>query len=324
MDIKKLICIRFPGEFSRELLKKVDDMEQMLLQMCDDAGELRPGLVRIVSAGGKRLRPMLAWCSYSITERRGEILPLMCMLEAMHTASLIHDDIVDMAQKRRGTITINASSGDDAAARSGDYLLAKAMEPLKLYRGTGINEALSRVSQEMCLGELDQRASRHSPGGTSRDGYFLRIRRKTAYLMRESCRCGAVAGGADEAVSAALASYGEKLGVAFQIRDDIGDFLGTGDGKAPLMDIHCGIATLPLLLAEELGGDDFLLLERDAMQGAAPESILLHSIERLGAIDEALSILRDVCADAESALDPLPESDGKKALRLLCRNISEV
>lgn len=324
MNIKTLILSRAPGAFSREMLSKVDDMEKTLLEMCEEAGPLRQGLERVTLSGGKRLRPMLACCAWSMTGREREILPLMCMLETMHTASLIHDDVVDGAKMRRGVATINTEKGDDAAVRSGDYLLSKAMELLKVYRGTGINEALSRVSQEMCLGELDQRAGRFKPGETTREDYFLRIRRKTAYLMRESCRCGALAGGADEKTLECLADYGEMLGIAFQIRDDLGDIMDLDGGKTPLMDLRCGIATLPLIIAEELGGEDFIRLERDIACGRAPDDMLLRALSRLGAEEKTKSELRGICALTEKALDPLPESDGKKALRLLCRNISEV
>ena len=119
----------------------------------------------------------------------------MCMLELMHTASLIHDDVVDDAPLRRGVETIHQTSGRHAAVQSGDFLLARAMEYLHLYRGTGINEALADISLQMCLGEFQQMEHLFHIKAQTQEIYFEQIRRKTAYLLATSCYTGAIAGG---------------------------------------------------------------------------------------------------------------------------------
>jgi heptaprenyl diphosphate synthase len=146
--------------------------EKELLRICGAAGaeRMRGDLGRIVGAGGKRLRPALAYLCRRADAARGEALralPLLCMLERMHSGSLRHDDVVDDAAKRRGVASVNASSGVRTAVQSGDFLLAKAMEKLDCYRGTGINEMLAAVSAEMCRGELLQQRVRYDADAQS-------------------------------------------------------------------------------------------------------------------------------------------------------------
>lgn len=316
MDIRKLITAGGGPGLTGPLLARLDEMEAALLDMCSGAGELEAGLRRTVSAGGKRLRPLLAGVCFSAAGGKGEILPLMCMLEAMHTASLIHDDFVDNARLRRGAVTISAASGGLAALRSGDFLLGRAMELLETYRGTGINEALSRTAQEMCLGELEQRQSLYR---LDKPGYYRRIWRKTAILIAQSCRCGAAAAGGDPRTLVMLFHFGCHLGMAFQLRDDLLDWQPCSErGKAPLADLRCGIMTLPLILAaEKLPG-----LEELISSGAAED--LLPAVQGCGALEETGEEIRAQLGRAVSALDGLEACPEKSALVLLCKNIAEV
>lgn len=176
----------------------------------------------------------------------------MCMLELMHTASLIHDDVVDSADKRRNVPTITATSGRQAAVQCGDYLLAKAMERLSLYRGSGINETLAQVSSEMCFGEFYQQRTLFSLHAQTLETYYDQIRRKTACLLPASCYTGALSGRVSQEKAGYLAKYGEYLGLAFQIKDDILDFCADpGFGKKAGQDLRNGIFTLPILLVKE-------------------------------------------------------------------------
>ena len=184
MDVKKEIIPVLGTKTGKQLIADTEEMERILLSVCDDAGRHRDDLRRIVGAGGKRLRPMLAWVCWHMTGRKTEIVPLMCMLELMHTSSLIHDDFVDNAPERRGVETISHAHGGTAAHECGDFLLAKAMEFLETYRGTGINEALSVVAQEMAFGELDQRAGLYRIRDLQTEQYLLRIKRKTVQSER--------------------------------------------------------------------------------------------------------------------------------------------
>lgn len=310
---------------ARELGAALEEMGERLLELCSGAGELEEDLRRILGAGGKHLRPALAWVCFSLAGGGGEILPLMCMLELMHTASLIHDDFIDGAPVRRGEATISAKSGGAAAVRAGDYLLSRAMTFLKVYRGSGINEALSEVSQEMCRGELEQRAGLFHVRWMTRETYFSRIRAKTALLMAESCRSGAVAGAAQEDVSHALWEYGLHLGLAFQLRDDLLDWLPDScTGKAPMQDLRSGVITLPMLIAaRKRGGELSVLLEK---KEKTPEEIrrCAQLVLAGDAMERTRSELRTEGELALAALDGLPHSAEREALRMLAGTIMEV
>ena len=242
------------AQLYQEMTEMIREMEALLRTLChSDASVMTRDLERMVMAGGKRLRPSLAWVCWKLgKEEKLEILPLMCMLELMHTTSLIHDDVVDDAPLRRGACTIHETSGRKAAVQSGDFLLARAMEYLHIYRGTGINEALAEISTQMCLGEFQQMQSLYDVPASTQESYFQQIKRKTAYLIAVSCYTGALAGGLSMQEALALRSFGEQIGIAFQIKDDILDITGTDIlGKEKGQDIRRGIFTLPLLYAFE-------------------------------------------------------------------------
>lgn len=328
MNIHKLITEGPSRVFAGALLEDLAQMERELAAACPGSGELNGGLARILGAGGKRLRPLLAWVCWHAGPEDGEkkpIVPLMTMLELMHTTSLIHDDFVDGAALRRGVATISAAEGGMAALRSGDYLLSRAMEPLELYRDTGINEALSLVSQEMCLGELDQNAGLFRAGVTTEERYFSRIRRKTALLMAESCRSGARAGGLEEGAAEALWTYGLHLGLAFQLRDDLGDFAPSEEtGKPPLQDLRSGVVTLPLILALE-GAEEPVLAAAEKQQKSGEDvDMLLGRIRKTKAMEKTRARLHRECGAAAEALSPLPAGPERDSLLLLAKTISEV
>lgn len=296
-----------------------------MLALCPKAGKLDTGLGRVISAGGKRLRPLLAWTCWHMAGEELPIVPLMTMLELMHTTSLIHDDCVDGAETRRGVPTISAMDGVLAAIRSGDYLLACAMDYLEHYRGTGINEALSEVSQEMCLGELDQHAGIFSADNTGEEQFLLRIKRKTALLMAESCRSGAIAGGGTALLGNILFDYGLHLGMAFQLRDDLMDLdCNAGSGKPPLKDLQSGVITLPVIYALQSGdGDLKCALEK---KKKSPEDLeyILECIRKCGAMDKSYEMLKRECTEAVHALQQLPASAERESLILLAKSITEV
>lgn len=325
MNIRKLTSEYLPPALARAVGRDLAAMESALSVLCGEAGELAPGLVRVNGAGGKRLRPLLARLSMEFGEKPGEIVPLMTMLELMHTCSLVHDDFVDGAAQRRGVAAISASEGPLAALRSGDYLLSRAMARLKIYRGTGINELLSDVAQEMCLGELEQYAGLYRLRGVTEADYDLRIRRKTALLLSASCRTGAIAGGADKATCEALADYGLQLGIAFQLQDDLLDCLPEAEtGKPRFQDLRSGVITLPLLLAAQCRGEDFLALAEQKEKTAVELETLRCAIADCGALGESAAVLRETGDAAAAALSPLPDGPVKRAFTVLAQSISEV
>lgn len=290
------------------------------------ASKMRSDLERVIAAGGKRLRPILAYICFRLGGgQRLPILPLMCMLELMHTASLIHDDVVDGACLRRGSPTINATSGTMAAVGSGDFLLAEAMEYLHFYKGTGINEALVQASTQMCLGELRQLTARYEAENQTRAQYFLQIYRKTASLISASCFTGALAGGLPEIEAKMLKVYGEKLGVAFQLADDLLDFSATPEfGKTPGQDLQNGVLTLPVLYLLEEGAPSFVQeLLRKKNRASSDISRLLNFIRQSKALEYTKSMIRRSTDEAVDALRSFPESAEKAALSELAVTLAD-
>lgn len=232
-------------------------LEDRLQKICFSRNEaMKNDLLRVILAGGKRLRPALSWAAYNLkTEDAPEkkpypILPLMVMIELMHSASLIHDDVVDQADVRRNVPTINATSGDLFAVKSADFILGRAMELLKVYKGSGIDERLAAVSEQMCLGELDQLERLHQD--LTQEQYLRQIERKTALFIEAAAACGGMAAGLDDKWIRALESYGYHIGMAFQIKDDILDLTGDDSfGKPREQDIKKGLRTLPLIIGME-------------------------------------------------------------------------
>ncbi|MBQ9030262.1 MAG: polyprenyl synthetase family protein [Parasporobacterium sp.] len=234
-----------PGSFARGKAL----LESQLKKICSTENqEMRQDLERVLLAGGKRLRPALSQAAYGLgRDPSYPILPLMVMIELMHSASLIHDDVVDQGQKRRGVPTINALRGNLKAVRSADFVLGRAMELLKIYKGSGINERLAAVSEQMCIGELEQMECLNS--GIDEERYFDLIRKKTALFIEAAAWCGGIAGGCEDSVLQALETYGYHIGIAFQIKDDILDYTGKERfGKETGQDSRKGLRTLPSII----------------------------------------------------------------------------
>ncbi len=213
----------------------------------------------LVHAGGKRIRPGLC----ILAARSGKnfslerILPLAETLELIHTASLVHDDVIDGAGTRRGAETANARWGSQIAILSGDYIFARAFA-LIATEGYG-GYILKRLSELVCnlsVGEIIQNEMIYK-ASRDLDAYYERIQKKTADFLEICCELGAVVGGLDPADAKALARYGHAIGMAFQITDDILDILQTEEqiGKPAGNDIRQGIVTLPVIRALSVSSD---------------------------------------------------------------------
>ena len=309
----------------RDLQLVLGQMSDSLYLMAQCAGDtMNADLSDMISSGGKRLRPLLAYICYRMGPGRDrDILPLMCMLELMHTASLIHDDVVDNADLRRGRQTINNIRGDFSAVQSGDFLLAKAMELLHKYKGTGINEMLADVSYNMTVGELTQQSMRYKFEEQSVDVYYGLIRKKTALLLSASCWCGAIAGGMDPEKAGRLREYGEKLGIAFQLRDDLIDYTESS-GKLPGQDIRNGIFTLPVLTLIERGLPDSvreLLMKREKTGGEVQS--LIRYVKDSDVLELVETTVASISREAVSKLQGFTDSREVKALSELVLSLAE-
>ena len=202
------------------------------------------------------IRPRLMLLSSALGPDREERFERICMLAAMveltHTASLIHDDIVDEAEIRRGQISIQKKYGKDAAVYAGDFLISRVNYHLAKEKLFAAGAILSETVEKMCLGEIGQAACRYREDVTP-EKYLDNIRGKTAALFRTACYLGASEAGCPEAEAMALGQLGEYIGIMFQFRDDLMDFMSTEalQGKDTQKDFREGIYTLPVLLSAE-------------------------------------------------------------------------
>ena len=326
IDTNRVIEKRIKGSaLYRDLQHVLGKMCESLGTMAESAGgRMKTDLSAMLLSGGKRLRPILAYVCYRLGgSREKDILPLMCMLELMHTASLIHDDVVDAADVRRGRSTINSDRGDFAAVQSGDFLLAKAMELLHTYKGMGINEMLADVSYNMTIGELRQQEVRYKYGIQSVAAYYDLICKKTALLLAASCWCGAIAGGMRAEDAQCLFNYGEKLGIAFQLRDDMIDY-SDESGKIPGQDLKNGVFTLPALILLERGAPSAvgeLLMKQDKTKEEVQS--LMEYVKNSGALEQVESALWEKSREAVDELNGFAYGPEKKALSDLVISLAE-
>lgn len=207
----------------------------------------------IFASGGKRLRPYftIAFAKTGENYDRKRTFATAAAIEMLHTATLVHDDIIDDSDYRRGDLTVNARYGIHMAVYVGDYLLLKSMQEiiqLDEYDSVKIRRIVKTLA-EICTGEIDQYFSKKEMDSTIK--YFRRIRRKTAVLFAAACALGAYDAGHDEKGINNAFNFGINYGMAFQIKDDISNFVSSrdADGKPVLNDLADGIVTLPVILA---------------------------------------------------------------------------
>ena len=276
----------------------------------------------LFEAGGKRIRPALVLLSarcgrYDLAG----LMPAATAVELTHAATLVHDDVIDRSAVRRGRPTVAAARGDESAIVIGDFYFAKAYEVAARTRSAEVVGILARSVMEICAGEVRQQAIRYQYT-TGIDEYMKRIEAKTATLLSACCDIGALLGGLNDGRRAALRAYGRQLGLAFQIADDVLDYIGTeGElGKPTGQDVEEGFATLPLMLAMQ---DDSVaqelrsMLHIDQKLDAKDASRVVHAVARSTGPAEALKKAREHAAAAREQLSALAPSDATTALKAL-------
>lgn len=204
-----------------------------------------------LAAGGKRVRPMLVFCASARREEdRPTLVSAAAAVELVHMATLVHDDLIDGATTRRGLPTVARAYGADAAIQVGDFLFARAFAELTQAGSPTAVAALADAALDLALGEMDQQRAAFDLA-LSVDAYLARCRRKTGALFAVACRLGAVFSDAGDEAATRLSAFGEHVGVAFQIFDDILDIAGlpAETGKRRGTDILSGTVTLPIILA---------------------------------------------------------------------------
>ncbi len=272
----------------------------------------------IVSAGGKRIRPRLVLMfSEALGFDGPERFELAAVVEFIHTATLLHDDVVDESSLRRGRATSNAIFGNAATVLVGDFLYSRAFQMMVSVNRMRVLEVLADATNVIAEGEVLQLMNMHDPDLSVED-YLQVIRYKTAKLFEASARLGAVLAGAEEKLEAACASYGRALGTAFQLVDDLLDYEGSTDllGKNVGDDLREGKPTLPLLVAMERGTAAERELIRHAIVEGEVQKLpeILAIVRRTGALDATREAAQREADKARETLDALPPSRAREAL----------
>ncbi|WP_447586290.1 polyprenyl synthetase family protein [Pseudoxanthomonas mexicana] len=277
----------------------------------------------IISAGGKRLRPMLVVLA---GQTCGPTTPnhhqLAAIIEFIHTSTLLHDDVVDESDLRRGRSTANALWGNAPSVLVGDFLYSRSFQLMVELDRMDVMRLLADTTNRIAEGEVLQLLHVHNPD-TDEAAYLRVIERKTAVLFAAGTRLGAMASGVDEGIQRRLYDYGMALGYAFQIADDVLDYTADAEalGKNLGDDLAEGKATLPLIHAirhsDTATAERLRAIVQEGDAGAMPE--VLSAIRATGGLDYSRERARHYAAMAEQALDGLPESDALAALRGLAR-----
>ncbi|MDP1899400.1 MAG: polyprenyl synthetase family protein [Rubrivivax sp.] len=276
----------------------------------------------IVGAGGKRIRPRLVLLFAEALGFDGpERFELAATVELIHTSTLLHDDVVDESDLRRGRATANAMFGNAASVLVGDFLYSRAFQMMVSVKNMRVLEVLADATNVIAEGEVLQLMNMHDPDLAVHD-YLQVIRYKTAKLFEASARLGAVLANADPALEESCADFGRSLGTAFQLVDDLLDYEGNSDelGKNVGDDLREGKPTLPLLLAMERATEHERTLIRHAIEHGELEKLpeILAIVRRTGALDATREAARTEAEKAQAALRQLPTSPAREALLELC------
>lgn len=273
------------------------------------------------ASGGKRVRPALLLLSNFAVggdASQKNVIRLATVMEMLHTATLVHDDIIDNADTRRNRTSVNARFGNQSAVLMGDWLYMSAFETSLKERSLEILDILTRLTRKMTEGELIQ-LTMLGRSDISEDEYFDILQRKTAFLFSACCEIGAILGGASAEGQTALRDYGMNLGIAFQLADDVLDFTADEDllGKAAGADLLEGKLTLPLILFVKKSPEIKKDLERVMLDGDysnVSREALLEKLEAAQTIEETRRRAYAYAEKARKNLDVLAKTEYRLAL----------
>jgi len=272
----------------------------------------------IVTSGGKRLRPIIVLLAARALGYNGEQhVRAAAIIEFIHTATLLHDDVVDSSSRRRGKDSANTVFGNQASVLVGDFLYSRAFQMMVDIDSMRVMQILADATNTIAAGEVMQLMNVHDPD-TSEDAYRQVIYRKTARLFEAGAQIAAVLAERSDADEAAMIRFGQQLGTAFQLVDDALDFNASADelGKNLGDDLAEGKATLPLIYAMHKAKDDDKQLIRNAIIDGGREQLaaILRVIEATGALDYTAEKAREAANQSIAALSAVPDSPHKQAL----------
>ncbi len=276
----------------------------------------------IIGAGGKRMRPMLVLLAAGALGYRGsDQHELAAIVEFIHTATLLHDDVVDESELRRGRETANALFGNSASVLVGDFLYSRSFQMMVGLNNMRVMQVLADTTNTIAEGEVLQLLNAHDPD-TDEERYFTVIRYKTAELFQAAARLGAIVANATPQQEQAMADLGLHLGLAFQLIDDLLDYSGAIEqtGKNVGDDLAQGKVTLPLIRAMACANDSERLLIRQAIKdgGRAALPQIVRIVHATGALDYVKQRAEAEAGAAKFALNAFPNSNFRECLLKLC------
>ncbi|MCY4045499.1 MAG: polyprenyl synthetase family protein [Cellvibrionales bacterium] len=271
----------------------------------------------LVSAGGKRLRPVLALLAGKITGFAPQHIDFATVIEFIHSATLLHDDVVDLSELRRGRPTANANFGNASSVLVGDFIYSRAFQILVELGSMPVMKLLSDTTNQIAEGEVLQLAKAGDPECSIED-YLQVITDKTGILFAAAMKGSAILSDASEEIQQALYDFGMNLGIAFQLADDALDYQGDANliGKNVGDDLAEGKPTLPLIKAMELGTPDEKAVVYDAIQNKTKENLnhIINITQKTGAIEITYQLALDYIKQAKTALSIIEPSAYTQAL----------
>lgn len=272
----------------------------------------------IVEGGGKRLRPLVVLLSALASDYKGkDHIRLAAVIEFIHTATLLHDDVVDTSELRRGRLTANAQWGNSPPVLVGDFLYSRAFQLLVSIGNMDIMRVLSDTTNTIAEGEVQQLLNAGNPD-VAEERYLEVIYKKTAILFEAATQTGSILAKADQATEKRFADYGRHLGMAFQLQDDVLDYLGDADelGKNIGDDLTEGKPTLPLIFGMREGNQESDICIRNAIinKDGSQISRVVDAVKLSGGLEYTQQLAKREAELAEKALEPLEDSTYKQAL----------
>ena len=312
-------CVLNTLSLFEPIRKELEVVEEKLHQAAvAEHPRLEEILSYLLDSGGKRIRPALVILASKFHEHDvTKVLPLAAAVEMLHTATLVHDDVVDGSLLRRGNPTLNARLSAGAVILVGDYVFARAADLAAATESVPVVDIFAKTLMTICRGEI-QHAFEEDGWRRSKEDYYQNTYSKTASLFAASAEAGALLSGASSSTVAALREYGRSLGMAFQIVDDILDFVGDEEevGKPIGSDLRHGTVTLPLLLYLEENPQNDLLRSISEETEEREEKIrtLVDMVRNSSAIESARAEAMRFTIDAKAAIGELPSNQYRQVM----------
>ena len=309
-------------DITKPILQEFRQYEQMLTQTFDSDNPLLKDVLHYLNRKkGKQLRPIIILLAAKICGKitRNTLLSAVS-LELLHTASLVHDDVVDTTMERRGKPSVNAQWNNKIAILAGDYILSNSLETAIDTQDLKLISVIAKIGKSLSGGELLQ-LSGVQCGILSEQDYFRIIRQKTAQLFIVCVEAGAISAQGTETQLKVLKQFGEHLGLCFQIKDDIFDFSDGDIGKPTMNDIRDGKITLPLIKALQTAPEnrreeiEEIIKSQDFSAGNL--TVIKNFVQLFNGIEQSIAVMHEQRNQARQTLDFFPESEAKKALLLL-------